>query len=154
SRRGASADGEGNEAALQRKRKRARTRHPESSKSKGRSSPKVLGGYLSRNGAESEVVRLTEALGAGAADRYIGCASWHAHGAVRKEVECTRISHVTLPAALCFNALSSWPLRLRCSVASSWVVPMPLSAMPGLPPPRRGLWRRVLTRRRASRMLT
>jgi class 3 adenylate cyclase len=42
--------------------KPARSRRPESSKSKGRSSPKVLSSSLSRNGAESEVVQLREEL--------------------------------------------------------------------------------------------
>jgi class 3 adenylate cyclase len=42
--------------------KPARSRRPESSKSKGRSSPKVLSSSLSRNGAESEAVQLREEL--------------------------------------------------------------------------------------------
>jgi class 3 adenylate cyclase len=42
--------------------KPARSRRPESSKSKGRSSPKVLSSSLSRNGAESEVVELRKEL--------------------------------------------------------------------------------------------
>jgi hypothetical protein len=42
--------------------KPTRSRRPESSKSKGRSSSKVLSSSLSRNGAESEVVQLREEL--------------------------------------------------------------------------------------------
>jgi len=44
--------------------------------------------------------------GAGAADRYIGCASWHTHGAIPRGVICTRISDVPLPAGIYFHALS------------------------------------------------
>ena len=93
--------------------KRARSRHFESSKSKGRSSPKFLAvpcrvmARRARSSAKEGVTR-----GAGAADRYIGCASWHTHGAIPRGGICTRISDVPLPAGIYFHALSRWRLQL------------------------------------------
>jgi hypothetical protein len=79
-----------------------------SRKSKDHSSPEVLSSYLSGNGAESEAV-LREAWSRSPLHR---TCFLHAHGAILRGFGCTRISHVTLLAAVYFRALSRWPLQL------------------------------------------